>query len=94
MQRAPQYRQQLYDDYTPEGFDVSAAIARDSDIAMTYRGYIKFLEKDLEFTTLYETKTTHSQIKKRNEEVAKRMIGRGKVRIHSSVLPCLILSSY
>ena len=79
LERVSEYRKQLTRANIAEDFDVSALIASDPDTAMTYRGYVKFLEKDLEFTDAYERNVSSSQIKKRNERVAKQMIGRGKV---------------
>ncbi|OOF94595.1 hypothetical protein ASPCADRAFT_50487 [Aspergillus carbonarius ITEM 5010] len=72
---APQFRQRLIDNYTPLGFDVDARIKSDEDICTTYRGYIKFLTKDLELVK--DSGISKKKHKKNSETIAKTMIGRG-----------------
>ncbi|KAI9809386.1 MAG: hypothetical protein M1827_006898 [Pycnora praestabilis] len=78
LSNVPLYRSKLYDEHISKSFDASKLVAKDPDAAMTYRGYIKFLEKDLEYTEAYERDVAASQIKRRNEGIAKQMMGRGK----------------
>lgn len=51
---AGDFRQRLVDDFTPLGYDCHESIRADEDVCTTYRGYIKFLAKDLEHTLLGE----------------------------------------
>lgn len=81
VDRAPTFRDKLTEIHTPAGFDIRHEIASNEDAAATYRGYIRFLSKDLANTKKYETKTSKSAIKKRNEMVARRMMTRGKVSL-------------
>ncbi|KAH6674834.1 Pyoverdine/dityrosine biosynthesis protein-domain-containing protein [Halenospora varia] len=75
LENAKRFRDTVTSRYLPEKFDVDSEIASDPDAALTYRGYIKFLELDLAKDNSDETK---SQVKKRQENVAKSMIRRGK----------------
>ena len=84
LRDAPSFRDGLVTRYLPQGFDASKQIADDADTCLTYRGYIKFLETDLSSTDHGGEQNTKAQIKRRNEEIAKKMIGRGKVRSQNS----------
>lgn len=81
IEQAPELREKITEIYTPTGFDVRHEIINNEDAAAKYRGYIKFLTKDLANTKKYETKTSKSAIKKRNEMVARKMMTRGKVSL-------------
>ncbi|PYI01900.1 pyoverdine/dityrosine biosynthesis protein [Aspergillus sclerotiicarbonarius CBS 121057] len=74
---APRFRQRLIDHYTPVGFDVDDKIKSDEDIRTTYRGYIKFLTKDLELVLEKDVNISKKKHKKNLENIAKMMIGRG-----------------
>ncbi|RPB14591.1 hypothetical protein P167DRAFT_484328 [Morchella conica CCBAS932] len=76
--QAQNFRDKMSQLYTPAGFDIRQEILKNEDAAATYRGYIKFLSKDLANTKTYETKISKSAIKKRNEVVARKMMARGK----------------
>ena len=76
LQQAPRYRNLLVERYTPQGFDADQFIKESNDATLTYRGYIKFLEKDLENDPVLTASKTR---KKETEKIAKAMIGRGKV---------------
>lgn len=91
IDQAPTFRDKLTEIHTPAGFDLRHEISSNEDAAATYRGYIRFLSKDLANTKKYETKTTKSAIKKRNEMVARRMITRGKVGLQSIVDICALV---
>lgn len=72
------YRDNIIERYLPAGFDVEAHIKKDTDSTLTYRGYIKFLETDLAQRPADEEPKSKSQMKKIYEEIAKKMIVRGK----------------
>ncbi|KAL9595587.1 MAG: hypothetical protein Q9219_006351 [cf. Caloplaca sp. 3 TL-2023] len=72
------FRDQIMERYTPEGFNVESHLAKDADATLTYRGYIKFLETDLATRPADAEPKTKSQMKKMYEEIAKKMMVRGK----------------
>lgn len=76
LQQAPHYRKLLVERYTPEGFDADESIKESNDAMLTYRGYIKFLEKDLEHDPVLAASKNR---KRESEKIAKAMITRGKV---------------
>ncbi len=79
LRDAPNFRDGLYKRYLPENFDPDTQIANDADTTLTYRGYIKFLETDLANNGPESEQKSKAQHKKFREDVAKSMIGRGKV---------------
>lgn len=76
---APEFRQELIKKYTPEGFDAAVKIKTDENICTTYRGYIKFLTKDLEHLHVDDGTKSRKSHKKHLGDVAKSMIERGAV---------------
>lgn len=82
------YRRELLAKYAPANFDASEAVRNDKDTTMTYRGYVKFLTKDLMHSSIAKETETQSNPKRRYkeaiEDLAYRMIARGKVCSHSS----------
>ncbi|ODH26265.1 hypothetical protein ACO22_04721 [Paracoccidioides brasiliensis] len=79
LKDAPWFRTQLLERNIPDNFDVSKHISLDPDTTMTYRGYIKFLEKDLDDSSnIHDASISKRQIKKRHEETARKMIIRGR----------------
>lgn len=78
LRDASWFRSQLYQRNIPEGFDPSKHIASDHDTTLTYRGYIKFLEKDIDDGRFENTTLSKKQMKKIREEIAKKMIARGR----------------
>jgi pyoverdine/dityrosine biosynthesis protein Dit1 len=78
LRHAAGFRKELLDDNLLPNFDASAFITSDPDATLTYRGYIKFLEKDLEKSPL--AKSADSK-KRYHEDVAKAMMGRGKASL-------------
>ncbi|PGH06165.1 hypothetical protein GX51_02553 [Blastomyces parvus] len=79
LKDASWFRTQLYERNIPENFDVSTFISSDPDTTLTYRGYIKFLEKDLDHDNgMDDASVSKRQIKKRHEATAKSMITRGR----------------
>ena len=80
---APTIRDEIYRRYIPQNFDVDAHIAGDRDAMLTYCGYLKFLEVDLEKGSSIPGSMTKAQAKKCQEQIAKNMIRRGKVNDYS-----------
>ncbi|RAH58713.1 pyoverdine/dityrosine biosynthesis protein [Aspergillus piperis CBS 112811] len=74
---APEFRQELIKKYTPEGFDAAVKIKTDENFCTTYRGYIKFLTKDLEHLHVDDGTKSRKSHKKHLGDVAKSMIERG-----------------
>ncbi|KAL8937796.1 MAG: hypothetical protein Q9211_003504 [Gyalolechia sp. 1 TL-2023] len=76
------YRRELIARFGPRNFDSHAAVVDDEDTRMTYRGYIKFLTKDLMYTKMaMEAKSQPSpkrRYKEAIENLAYQMITRGK----------------
>ena len=77
------YRRELIASYAPRGLDIHEAICNEVDTNMTYKGYIKFLLKDLKYSSLTEDdlgqKLSGKKFKGAVEKVAFAMIERGKV---------------
>lgn len=74
------FRQRLIDNFTPLDYDCVESIKADEDVCTTYRGYIKFLAKDLEHTFVEGGEVSRKSHKQKLEAIAKQMIARGKVR--------------
>lgn len=78
------YRRELVAKYAPVNFNASEAVRNDKDTTMTYRGYVKFLTKDLMHSRIADETQTQSSPKRRYkeaiEDLAYKMIARGKVR--------------
>ncbi|CAG8267028.1 unnamed protein product [Penicillium salamii] len=74
---AGEFRQRLIDRFTPLDYDCRESIRADEDVCTTYRGYIKFLTKDLEHTFVGSNSSKRSH-KLKLEAIAKQMIARGK----------------
>ncbi|KAI4187986.1 MAG: hypothetical protein L6R41_002451 [Letrouitia leprolyta] len=76
------YRRELVARFGPRNFDPHAAVLEEEDTRMTYRGYIKFLTKDLMYTKMaLETQSMPSpkrRYKEAIENLAYQMITRGK----------------
>jgi pyoverdine/dityrosine biosynthesis protein Dit1 len=84
LRDAPRFRDELYKTYIPDKFDVNTYIANEKDALVTYRGYLKFLELDLEENSGPEFENmTKAERKKNLENVAKMMIQRGKVSMNA-----------
>ncbi|KAL8640383.1 MAG: hypothetical protein Q9226_008755 [Calogaya cf. arnoldii] len=87
LKAAPLFRDELLARYLSEGFDADAHIAKDADITLTYRGYIKFLETDL--ANQGEGGETKAQMNKRYEATAKLSIHASteKNKLSMAVIP-------
>ncbi|KAB8237017.1 isocyanide synthase xanB [Aspergillus alliaceus] len=77
-QLAGNFRQRLVENYTPLDYDCATSIREDKDVCATYRGYIKFLTKDLEHTFVDDGSVSKRSHKQKLEAIAKKMIARGK----------------
>ena len=84
LKDAPLFRNEMLARYLPDNFDPATIVAEDADTTCTYRGYIKFLETDLAHRVFEGDVKTKGQFKKENEDIARRMIVRGKVSILQS----------
>ena len=88
------YRRELVAKFGPVNFDAREAVVNDDDTCMTYRGYIKFLTKDLMYSELATETQSQQNPKKRYkdaiESLAYQMIHRGKVSI-STILEVTLL---
>ena len=74
------YRRELVAKFGPVNFDPRQAVVHDDDTCMTYRGYIKFLTKDLMYSQLAaDTSASKKRYKDAIESLAYQMITRGKV---------------
>lgn len=90
LKNASSYRAQLVEKYGPKNFDSREAVRSDKDTCMTYRGYIKFLTKDLRHGRFAKENPNKRQFKDAIEDLALKMIARGKVGFQFQK----ILSSY
>ncbi|KAF2488791.1 Clavaminate synthase-like protein [Lophium mytilinum] len=76
------YRRELMAKFGPVDFNSRDAVKSDKDICMTYKGYIKFLTKDLANSRLaklmVDEKSPNKRFKRAIEELALKMIFRGK----------------
>ena len=74
------YRRELVAKFSPVNYDSLEAVRNDKDTCMTYRGYIKFLTKDLRHSRLgVELGSEKRKYKDAIERLALKMIYRGKV---------------
>lgn len=79
LKNASSYRDELVEKYEPKNFDSREAVRSDKDTCMTYRGYIKFLTKDLRHGRFAKENPSKRQYRDAIEALALKMIGRGKV---------------
>ena len=79
------YRRELVAKFGPANFDARQAVINEEDTCLTYRGYIKFLTKDLMYSQLATDTASQPSPKKRYkdaiEALAYQMIHRGKVSL-------------
>lgn len=75
--QASHYRQELLDRFLPKDFDVDAFIKTDADAILTYRGYNKFLETDLQHDSRLAGKS-QAQKSKFYQTTARNMMVRGR----------------
>ncbi|MCJ1389440.1 hypothetical protein MMC18_002297 [Xylographa bjoerkii] len=74
------YRRELIAKFSPKNFDSRESVREDKDTCLTYRGYIKFLTKDLKYSPLgMEFANEKRKYKDAIEKLAYDMILRGKI---------------
>jgi alpha-ketoglutarate-dependent taurine dioxygenase len=74
---ATEFRRALLNLFGRPDYDPSAQIAANEDTCLTYRGYIKFLDTDLQTVYPVGPERSRSRYKKAVEFIAKRMLSRG-----------------
>ncbi|KAI1472620.1 Pyoverdine/dityrosine biosynthesis protein-domain-containing protein [Daldinia caldariorum] len=74
---ATNFRHALLQQFSRPGYDVSLRISEDEDTCLTYRGYIKFLETDLQNVYPIGEGRSKSKYKRGVEYIAKQMLTRG-----------------
>jgi alpha-ketoglutarate-dependent taurine dioxygenase len=79
---APCFRREIMARYGDSSFDVRAYLRQNEDACLTYRGYIKFLQKDLAHSHISRGKDgkqlSGKKFKEAAENVARAMIVRGR----------------
>jgi pyoverdine/dityrosine biosynthesis protein Dit1 len=85
---ATNFRRFLFNKYGKEDIDIEHRIATDPDTLMTYRGYCRFLESDLQYIFVTGNGRTSNGYKRDVKYLAKEMLIRGYV---SSILFVLLL---
>ncbi|KAH7121510.1 Pyoverdine/dityrosine biosynthesis protein-domain-containing protein [Dactylonectria macrodidyma] len=75
---ATNFRRALMNDFSSPDYSVSSKIAEDEDTRLTYCGYLKFLQTDLESVYPVGPSYSKSQFKKGIEVIAKQMLIRGQ----------------
>lgn len=88
---ATNFRCALLNTYGKEGIDIDEEIANNPDTRLTFQGYQKFLESDLEH--IYPTGEDRSseQYKEDVSFLAKQMLTRGYVCLSVSYTPYIII---
>ncbi|XXH02244.1 hypothetical protein Hte_008613 [Hypoxylon texense] len=84
---ATNFRHALLQQFSKPGYNVSLRISEDEDTCLTYRGYIKFLETDLQNVYPIGEGRSKSKYKKGVEYIAKQMLTRGDVSSLSFIRP-------
>ncbi|KAI1370220.1 Pyoverdine/dityrosine biosynthesis protein-domain-containing protein [Hypoxylon crocopeplum] len=74
---ATNFRHALLQQFSRPGYNVSLRISEDEDTCLTYRGYIKFLETDLQNVYPVGEGRSKSKYKRGVEYIAKQMLKRG-----------------
>lgn len=86
---ATNFRHALLQQFSRPGFNVSLRISEDEDTCLTYRGYIKFLETDLQTVYPIGEERSKTKYKRGIEYIAKQMLMRGDVSCPRAVHECL-----
>lgn len=85
---ATEFRRLLLNNFSRPNFDSSLEISTNEDTCLTYTGYLKFLETDLEYVYPVGTNRSRKQYKKGISYIAKQMLFRGDVSTSKSCLAC------
>jgi pyoverdine/dityrosine biosynthesis protein Dit1 len=78
---ATNFRRFLFNKYGKEDIDIEHKIATDPDTLMTYRGYCRFLESDLQYIFVTGKERTIKGYKRDVKYLAKQMLIRGYVSL-------------
>ena len=80
LEQAPRLREELLGNYKVADFDIDAAIRKEEDTCLTYRGYLKFLSRDLvdDARVVEARKTSNKAADRVVGQVAREMLVRGK----------------
>jgi pyoverdine/dityrosine biosynthesis protein Dit1 len=82
---ASNFRRALLNDFSDPNWEWKD-VSQNEDVCLTYRGYIKFLETDLQYVYPQGPDRTKTKYKKGIEYIAKQMLARGHVSIQPLVL--------
>lgn len=80
---ATKYRSTLVNNYGRQDWDPSREISESEDTCLTYRGYIKFLQTDLEQVYPAAERQSNKSFKTGIEYIAKQMLKRGQAFAHA-----------
>lgn len=90
---ATNFRRFLLNKYGKEDLDIDHEIATEPDTLMTYRGYRRFLESDLQYIFPTGKNRTGNGYKRDVKYLAKEMLIRGYVSLNATALCGTALSS-
>lgn len=79
VSNATNFRLALLQKFGNPNFDVNMKISEDEDTCLTYRGYLKFLETDLQTVYPIGKDRSKNKYKKGVSYIAKQMLYRGDV---------------
>jgi pyoverdine/dityrosine biosynthesis protein Dit1 len=85
---ASNFRRALLNEFSDPNWEWKE-VRQNEDVCLTYRGYIKFLETDLENVYPQGPLRSKSKYKRGIEYIAKQMLARGHVSHHFSQIPSL-----
>lgn len=80
---ATKFRSTLVNKYERDDYDASREISESEDTCLTYRGYIKFLQTDLQQVYPVGGARTNKSFKTGIEYIAKQMLQRGQAFAHA-----------
>ena len=84
---ASEFRRLLINSFGRADYDASLEISTNEDTCLTYKGYLKFLETDLEFVYPLGPERSKKAYKKGVGYIAKQMLARGDVSFASAIPP-------
>ncbi|KAF3761231.1 Clavaminate synthase-like protein [Cryphonectria parasitica EP155] len=80
---ATRFRSALVNTYSKDDWDPSKEISQSEDTCLTYRGYIKFLQTDLQHVYPVGETRSNKSFKTSIEYIAKQMLKRGQAFAHA-----------
>lgn len=81
---ASNFRRALLNDFSDPNWEWKE-VSQNEDVCLTYRGYIKFLETDLQYVYPQGPDRSKTKYKKGIEYIAKQMLARGHVSAQLSL---------